>query len=423
GGELPALLRGLVPSVRRRATVGAAGVGVLRQRLAGLSDEARAELILGAVRSYAAQVLGHEDAEAVDTNHGFLESGFDSLTALELRNLLNAATGLNLSTMAVLDSKNPAELAQLIQAELASLPAAVEDEVAVPASAAVQERREESLYDLFVGAINAGSTMKGMAMLQAVAQLRPMFDSPADLPGLPEPVRFKTRPERQDGVRRPRLICLSTPTVAGGVHQHARLAAMLAAPVTALPTPGFGRGEALPGSWDSAVQVLAEGVLKAAAGEPFVLYGFSSGGLLAHAVTAYLDRVSGVRPAGLVMADTYRIDSPINQAIFAAMAYAVEEKAMTMGQFSNAELSAMGRYAELLPQFRPEHIGAPLLFIQARDLFSVNGRPALDGDSWQASWDAADALRVVPGTHFTIAEQDAATTAQAIDDWLAALPA
>ncbi|WP_213455460.1 KR domain-containing protein, partial [Rhizomonospora bruguierae] len=426
GGDLPALLRGLVPRIRRRAAAGG-GAGALRQRLAGLSDDERAELILGTVLTCAAQVLGHEDAAAVNADHGFLESGFDSLTALELRNLLNTATGLNLGAMVVFDSKNPSELARLIAAELAARPAGGTVDVlsAAPAApvAPAAERREESLYELFIGAINAGTTMKGMALLQAVAQLRPTFASPADLPALPEPVRFKTRPERQDGVRRPRLICLSTPTVAGGVHQHARLAAVLAAPVTALPTPGFARGEQLPVSFDSVVHVLADAVLAAAQGEPFVLYGFSSGGLLAHAVTTYLGRERGVRPAGLIMVDTYRIDSPINQAIFDSMAFAVEEKAATMGEFSNAELSAMGRYVDLLPTFQAAEIDVPLLFVQARDLFTIDGRPAIEGDAWRATWAAADAVRVVPGTHFTIAEQDAATTARAVDDWLATLPA
>jgi surfactin synthase thioesterase subunit len=47
--------------------------------------------------------------------------------------------------------------------------------------------------------------------------------------------------------------------------------------------------------------------------------------------------------------------------------------------------------------------------------------PAPRATDWQATWDAADAVRTVPGTHFTIAEQDAPTTAQAIDEWLARL--
>ncbi|MET9730404.1 SDR family NAD(P)-dependent oxidoreductase [Streptomyces sp. NPDC006458] len=421
--EVPALLRGLVPAIRRRAAdTGRAEAGALRQRLAGLGDDERARVVLDTVLGYAAQVLGHADATAVDPESGFLESGFDSLTAVELRNLLNTATGLNLSAMVVFDSKNPAELADVVRAQLAAPPASTSPGGAgTTAAAQPPVRREETLYDLFLGAILAGNARQGMAMLQAVAALRPVFESPEDLPEPPSPVSFPVAPA-EDGRPRPRLICLSTPTVAGGVHQHARLAARLSVPVTAIPTPGFGRDELLPGSFEAAVRVLAESVLKAAAGEPFALYGFSSGGLLAHATVAWLERELGVRPTALVMADTYRVGHGINEAIFDQMAFAVEERAAVLGEFSGAELSAMGRYAELLPRFREESIKTPLLFLQAGEPFAHDGRPVLDEGDWQATWDTADAVRTVPGTHFTMAEQDAATTASAIEDWLAQLP-
>lgn len=66
-------------------------------------------------------------------------------------------------------------------------------------------------------------------------------------------------------------------------------------PVSGIPTPGFGRGESLPESFEAAVDVLAEAVLRAADGAPFALLGFSSGGLLAHATVARLERAHGVR--------------------------------------------------------------------------------------------------------------------------------
>jgi surfactin synthase thioesterase subunit len=333
--------------------------------------------------------------------------------------------------MAVFDTKNPVELAQHIQAELRDLPA-----VGGPGASAATTgsagraggRREETLYDLFLAAVQRGNARKGMAMLQAVADLRPGFESAADLPELPVPVSFPVRPQAGDGPRPPKLICLSTPTVAGGVHQHARLAAGLSVPVCAIPTPGFNRDDSLPVSWEAAVRVLADSVVAAAAGEPFVLYGFSSGGLLAHATVAHLERELGVRPAALIMADSYRVGHGINEAIFDQMAFAVEERASVLGEFSSAELSAMGRYAELLPDFREQDLAAPLLFVQAAELFAMNGDPAVEGDpmlrgdGWQATWEQADTVRTVPGTHFTIAEQDAATTARVIDGWLAELP-
>lgn len=188
-------------------------------------------------------------------------------------------------------------------------------------------------------------------------------------------------------------------------------------PVSGIPTPGFGRGESLPESFEAAVDVLAEAVLRTADGEPFVLLGFSSGGLLAHATVARLERVHGVRPAGLVLLDTYYMGAA-NDAIFDQMASAVPDKAATLGAFSSAELSAMGRYVELLPQFTQADIEAPVLFVRAGDLFEAGERAGVGEGGWQADWNGADTVATVPGTHFTIVEQHVDTTAPVIDGWL-----
>lgn len=166
------------------------------------------------------------------------------------------------------------------------------------------------------------------------------------------------------------------------------------------------------------MDVLAEAVLRTAGGEPFALLGFSSGGLLAHATVARLERVHGVRPAGLVLLDTYYMGET-NDAIFDQMAFAVPGKAATLGNFSSAELSAMGRYVELLPQFRQDAIEAPVLFVRAGDLFEMGEDAEIAPDAdWQADWDGADTVATVPGTHFTIVEQHVDTTAPVIDRWL-----
>jgi thioesterase domain-containing protein len=107
----------------------------------------------------------------------------------------------------------------------------------------------------------------------------------------------------------PRLICLSTPMVTGGLHQHSRVVGNLSTPrhVVGIPTPGFVAGEGLPASVDAAVEVLAAAVLKAAEGEPFVLFGYSSGGSLAYSVAGHLERTGAARPAGVVMLDSFKI--------------------------------------------------------------------------------------------------------------------
>ncbi|AUA16058.1 Erythronolide synthase, modules 1 and 2 [Streptomyces malaysiensis subsp. malaysiensis] len=121
---VPPLLNGLVrrPAPPRRASAQddpGSKEAPLARRLAGLGQGERRRTLLRLVQEHAATVLGHGTPSSVVTDRGFLELGFDSLTAVELRNRLNAATGLRLPATLIFDYPTPAALAGHLGEEIA----------------------------------------------------------------------------------------------------------------------------------------------------------------------------------------------------------------------------------------------------------------------------------------------------------------
>ncbi|RZD57464.1 short-chain dehydrogenase, partial [Streptomyces albidoflavus] len=131
-GEVPPLLSGLIrtPVRRTAAAAGAAATG-LAARLAGLAEAERREVLLDLVRGQIAVVLGHSGAQTVNPHRAFQDLGFDSLTAVELRNRLGKVTGLRLPATVVFDYPTADLLAgHLLDGVLGTEPA-----VAVPVAA------------------------------------------------------------------------------------------------------------------------------------------------------------------------------------------------------------------------------------------------------------------------------------------------
>ncbi|MGW2444927.1 beta-ketoacyl reductase, partial [Streptomyces sp. NPDC001675] len=122
---VPPLLRGLVrgPARRTARSEHRAGQATLASRLTGLPESEARRLVQDAVRAQAALVLAEPSGDAIDPGSSFRDLGFDSLTAVELRNRLAGTTGLRLPTTVVFDFPTPARLAGHLYQELAPAPA------------------------------------------------------------------------------------------------------------------------------------------------------------------------------------------------------------------------------------------------------------------------------------------------------------
>ncbi|MER6790204.1 phosphopantetheine-binding protein, partial [Streptomyces sp. NPDC000658] len=117
--DVPHLFRGLAQGASRRVVRSGGDGSELRTRLAGLPAVEQHRRVLDLVRSHAAVVLGHSSAAAVAAEQSFSELGFDSLTAVEFRNRLAAATGLRLPATLVFEHPTPTALAAELLTELA----------------------------------------------------------------------------------------------------------------------------------------------------------------------------------------------------------------------------------------------------------------------------------------------------------------
>ncbi|RLK24975.1 acyl transferase domain-containing protein [Micromonospora sp. M71_S20] len=138
GGSIPPLYRALIrtPARAAAATTGAS----LVQQLAGLGDTERAAALVEIVRGQAAAVLGYPDPAAIEPRRAFSEFGFDSLTAVEMRNRLNNAFGMRLPATLVFDYPTPHDLAAFLGTEIAGTPVPVR-----PATTAVSVGDDEPL--------------------------------------------------------------------------------------------------------------------------------------------------------------------------------------------------------------------------------------------------------------------------------------
>ncbi|MCM1020441.1 type I polyketide synthase, partial [Micromonospora sp. XM-20-01] len=131
GSPVHPLLTNLVRAVGRRAAAGEAADGqAYAETLRALPDDKRVRALRDLVLAHVAVVLGHGDPAGIEPTRAFRELGFDSLTAVELRNRLGAATGLRLPATLVFDNPTPEALAVHLAGQFAPVSPAGEPSAA-----------------------------------------------------------------------------------------------------------------------------------------------------------------------------------------------------------------------------------------------------------------------------------------------------
>ncbi|HEY8810552.1 MAG TPA: SDR family NAD(P)-dependent oxidoreductase, partial [Solirubrobacterales bacterium] len=408
-GLVPPLLRGLVRVPRARAATGPS----LLSRLDAAAEDEREGMVLDLVRAEVAAVLGHESADAIDPAKAFQDLGFDSLAAVELRNRLVVATGLELPATLAFDYPTSAELAGYVLFEAPARDGAVGlvSLLGGPASGPAGDA-EHATQLLLSQAASQDQAREFFHLLMAVAPFRPSFDNEdPDSAWSPVPAPLSS------GSTGPVLVCMATATHASGVHEYAAFAKEFEGrrEVVAIPQAGFAPQEPVPKSLSVAVEAHAEAIGRLVADRPFILVGHSTGGGYAHSVAKHMED-AGLPPSGVVAIDTYRMDleggTDGGDAVLRALLADVNEN----GPIATARLTAMGAHVRLLSEWDWPEISAPTLLLRATEQL-----PGTSSESdWQSSWGLSHRVDV-PGNHFTMMREHAGTTVRALDEWLAAI--
>ncbi|MEY9911166.1 acyl transferase domain-containing protein/thioesterase domain-containing protein/acyl carrier protein [Catenulispora sp. MAP12-49] len=405
-GEVPALLRRLVTT--RRADNGRPAVEAqasLVERLAGLDDAARRQAVLEVVRGQVAGTLGHSGTTLVEGARTFPELGFDSLAAVDLRNRLNRLTQLSLPSTVVFDHPTPADLANHVADRLSG-------DIPTGPEPAGESETFDLISELYFTAVKENKADTGTQLLLNVARLRRMFADESQIPDAPAAMPLAT------GSGDLRLVCVNPISPATGAHIYYQFAALWPGTerVSALPAPGFTAGEPLPADAAALISLQARTVLDHVGDAPFVLLGTSSGGMLAHEIARHLCGL-GRPPRAVAMLDTYTLRHAyleIGREEFLEIIY---DRSYSVVPVDSTRLSAYMWLTEFFADWSPEPLPIPTLLARATEPL----RPELGTGTWQTRLDTVSAVVDVPGNHFSMMDEHAATTARSVHDWLGML--
>ncbi|MBW4717854.1 type I polyketide synthase [Saccharothrix obliqua] len=191
-GVLPSVYGGLVRKTARRV-VEHDEPETWTASLAALSPADRDARLLNLVRAQVSVVLGRDADDEVEFHRTFKELGFDSLTAVELRNRLNAVTGLRLASTLVFDHPTPEQLVGLLRDQITGT-------AAVPAPAVASADDDDSVVIVGMGCRFPGGVRSAADLWDFVVSGREaVSDFPTDR-GWEVDRRFDPGGRRADGI-------------------------------------------------------------------------------------------------------------------------------------------------------------------------------------------------------------------------------
>lgn len=387
-------------------------------RLAGRSADEQLAAAIEVVCEHAAAVLGRDGAAGLDAGQAFADSGFNSLSAVELRNRLTAVTAVTLPATAIFDHPTPTELAQYLITQ-------IDGHGSSAAAAANPAERIDALTDLFLQACDAGRDADGWKMVALASNTRERMSSP---------VRnnvSKNVALLADGISDVVVICIPTLTVLSDQREYRDIANAMTGrhSVYSLTLPGFDSSDAL----DMIVETVSNAIIDVVGGScRFVLSGYSSGGVLAYALCSHLSVKHQRNPLGVALIDTYlpsQIANPSMNEGFSpndtgkGLSREVIRVARMLNRLTATRLTAAATYAAIFQAWEPGRSMAPVLNIVAKDrIATVENLREERINRWRtAAAEAAYSVAEVPGDHFGMMSTSSEAIATEIHDWISGL--
>lgn len=391
-------------------------------RLAGRSADEQLAAAIEVVCEHAAAVLGRDGAAGLDAGQAFADSGFNSLSAVELRNRLTAVTAVTLPATAIFDHPTPTELAQYLITQ-------IDGHGSSAAAAANPAERIDALTDLFLQACDAGRDADGWKMVALASNTRERMSSP---------VRnnvSKNVALLADGISDVVVICIPTLTVLSDQREYRDIANAMTGrhSVYSLTLPGFDSSDALPQNADMIVETVSNAIIDVVGGScRFVLSGYSSGGVLAYALCSHLSVKHQRNPLGVALIDTYlpsQIANPSMNEGFSpndtgkGLSREVIRVARMLNRLTATRLTAAATYGAIFQAWEPGRSMAPVLNIVAKDrIATVENLREERINRWRtAAAEAAYSVAEVPGDHFGMMSTSSEAIATEIHDWISGL--